>query len=110
MNRYYLVADADLPTANPTDGHPSGSDFGIYHYIALDSHGTAGANWNLLAMSTSDRKPFASWLPLPPLIDQKTFVASVLPAGVLSDLGVTGDHTALDLAMILGEIVSTMGI
>ncbi len=109
MIRYFLVADDALPTTDRDDGNPNVSDHGDYHYLALGSHGTAGTGWNLLAMTTSSM-PHSDWLPLPPLIDQRTLVASVVPVERLADIGVAADATTLDVALIAGSIMPSMGI
>lgn len=111
MNRYFLVHDDHLPSCDPNDGKPNVGEYGAFQFLSLASHGTAGDGWHLLVLgSAASVSAHSEWLALPPLIDQKTRLDSVIPVEVLSDIGVTGDHTSLDLALIAGAIIPSMSV
>lgn len=104
MKRYYLVHDDHLPTLEDTE-------FGHYHFIALDSHGPAGVNWNLLALLDSHVQAHADWIALPPIYDAKTTLeASAVPHETLADIGLTGAETCLEAVVRFGEINPLLGL
>lgn len=109
MNRYFLVHDLSLPTL-ADDGQPNPAEFGIYHYIPLDSHGLNGQYWNLLTLQDNNAKPCDAWVAFPSLFDQQTLVADVIPITLLQDLGITGAHTTLSMVFLLSGINPIMGI
>lgn len=103
MKRYFIVHDLHLPTVH-RDEYPDACDFGHYHYIGLDGHGPKGTDWNLLCLIDAGTQPCPSWLPLPPVFDQKTPLNAVLPYDILADLGIVDSDDMSDLLNILRAI------
>lgn len=102
MKRYFLVHDDDMPTIK--DYMPG------LNYIALDSHGSAGHLWNLVCLDFDHISPKANWQAFPPLVDSKTTLAqSAVDHQTLTDLGLTGEETALEAAVAFGAIMPPMG-
>lgn len=102
MKRYFMVADADMPTIK--------EQFGTFHYIDLATHGPAGDKWNLFCLEDDKVAPKPEWLAFPPLYDAKTTLAkSPIPHEALADLGLTGEETCAEAVVTLGEISPVMG-
>ena len=97
MKRYFLVADADMPTIK--------ENFGQHAYIDLASHGPAGDKWNLMCLFDAHIVPKPEWHAFPSLIDAKTTLEqSAIPHECLADIGLTGSETALEAAVQCGAI------
>ena len=97
MKRYFLVHDDHMPTIKQF--MPG------MNYIELDSHGEAGHLWNLVTLEVDDVAPRPEWIAFPPLIDSKTtLAASAVDHELLADLGLTGEETCLEAAVIFGAI------
>lgn len=102
MKRYFMVADADMPTIK--------EQFGTFHYIDLATHGKAGDKWNLFCLEDDKVSPKPQWLPFPPLYDAKTTLAqSPVLQKCLADIGLTGKETCAEAVSKLGEIMPAMG-
>ena len=103
MKRYFLCHDLDLPGDDV--------ELGTYHFIALDGHGPAGAEWNVVCLADTHAQPPTTWLAFPPLIDATTtLAASAIPEARLKDIGLTGAETTLEALAVLGEIHPLMGL
>lgn len=101
MQRFFLCHDDHMPAPEES--------WGNWHFIALDSHGPAGANWNLIVLADKHIQANPDWIPFPSLYDAKTTLrASKVPEQVLADLGLTGDETTIEAAVIFGEINSML--
>lgn len=97
MKRYFLVHDDDMPTSD--------QNWGAFSYIALDSHGSVGASWNLLSLENDAIQPNPEWYFFPSLYDSKTTLAqSEVPEQLLTDLGLTGNETAIEAVMVFSNI------
>lgn len=98
-----MVRDEDLPTIK--------ENFGRVVYVDLASHGPAGDKWNVLVLEDSHIQPKAAWIKFPPLMDSKTTLAeSAIPHEALADLGLTGEETAIQAAVMFGAINPQMDI
>ena len=103
MKRYFMVHDDNVPTIKEL------KNFGVYHYIELDSHGPAGHKWNLFCI-VDEAQPKPGWLSFPPIYDSKTTLAqSPVLHEALEDIGLTGEETCVEAIVKLGEIHPGMG-
>lgn len=104
MKRYFMVHDDNMPTIKEL------SQFGVFHYIDLASHGEACDKWNLFCLCNNDVQPKPEWVAFPPLYDAKTTLAqSPVPHDYLADLGLTGEETCAEAVAKLGEISPVIG-
>lgn len=103
MKRYFLVHDDDMPTIKE---HLPGMN-----YIDLGSHGPAGDRWNLVSLEFAHVSPKANWQALPSLLDSRTTIAqSEVDHQTLTDIGLTGDETTMDVVAVLVGIHPAMGL
>lgn len=103
MQRYFLSHDEYMPAPEES--------WGNWHYIELNSHGPAGAEWNLLALLDNHITPNPNWFAFPSLYDGKTTLRqSKIPESVLADIGLTGDETTVEAVMVFGEINQALAI
>jgi len=104
MKRYFLAHDDDMPLVEDTQ-------FGVFHYIALDGYGAAGAAWNIVCLHNPSAQPRANWQAFPPIYDPRTtLAASAVDQRLLADLGLTGDETTIEAVMKFGAIHPQAGI
>lgn len=102
MQRFFLCHDDDLPAGDES--------WGNWHFIALDSHGTAGTEWNVVTLLDGHIQPKDAWLAFPSLYDGRTTLrqSNVIPEQLLADLGLTGDETTADAMLVFGAIHPSM--
>ncbi len=100
MKRYYIVPDGELPGQ-------TGEFAGVFHYIDLGSHGSAGAGHHVLMTPDGVLGVPSSWQPLPHTLDAVTTLASHGKGHdkLLADTGVLGSHTTFQAAMQLAKIL-----
>lgn len=103
MKRYFIAQTDDMPTVED-------NAYGHYHYIELCTHGDAGENHNLICLEDRVAVPHTNWIALPPLLDQSTKISMVLDHTLLTDIGLTGEETTLQVALLVGEIHPDMGL
>jgi hypothetical protein len=102
MKRYYIVPPGLLPNELPE--HPF---VGEYHYIDLDSHGSAGSGHRVLVLLDQSKAAPADWEALPHLLDSTTTLASPAHAkhlALLADVGAKDTHGGFTLAKHLATI------
>ncbi|HSY05876.1 MAG TPA: hypothetical protein VK803_08005 [Steroidobacteraceae bacterium] len=125
MKRYFLVPPGALPSELPDMPY-----VGEYHYIILDSLGSAGQGNRVLVLMDQSKAPPASWMQLPALLDAVTTLGSMpapapaaaaaapavqgqttpapapvaTPLALLADVGAQATHTAYTLAKQLATI------
>lgn len=102
MKRYFLVHDDHMPKAE--------DDFGHFHYIELNSHGSAGENWNLMCLMDTYVSAPKEWIGFPPIYDSRTTLeASAVPHEALADIGLTGAETTIEAVVALSGISPLLG-
>ena len=103
MKRYFFVKNDELPPIEPFHG--------AYAFIDLGSHGTFGEGFSVLCAPDDHSRPAESWVPFPSVLDASTTLsASQIPVEKLSDIGLTGQMTALQAVAHLHNFNSAMAL